>query len=348
MKKKMPKFYIVYFTLLGLFAIALIVGCILLGSFVMDYNKGIHETVSERFFEDNFLKLDVDKLISLSGTVPCEFETESDLKAYVTETLTKDTLTYTSVSSLTDDDTKKYIVKSGDYKVATFTLKPDKKGDYKEDTLTLHLPSSLDRQYKILDSGTLYINGKAVSENYITETSDHMSAEYLGSTADSPKWVTYTVTGLTKEPECKIIDRNGNTPAFAPDETGIPTEEIIYDTEDAKITTRLLEAAKQYAKCMQNDASKASVYKYFKKGTDLYNSIRSVENTFVWDHNGYSFENEKVSEFMRYNENTVSCRISFTHLLHKHGREDYKDVTDITYFAEKIDGEYYIFARYNN
>jgi hypothetical protein len=73
-----------------------------------------------------------------------------------------------------------------------------------------------------------------------------------------------------------------------------------------------------------------------------------AENTFVWDHNGYSFENEKVSEFMRYNENTVSCRISFTHLLHKHGREDYKDVTDITYFAEKIDGEYYIFARYNN
>ena len=51
---------------------------------------------------------------------------------------------------------------------------------------------------------------------------------------------------------------------------------------------------------------------------------------------------------MRYDENTVSMRISFEHILKKYGYEDYKDITDITYFARNVDGKYLIFARHNN
>ena len=347
MKTKKSLFYKVYFSLLAVFAILLIIFAICLNSWLADYNEGIPETVSKNFFEDNFLKLDVDSIIELSGIQPVEFETEDDLKSFIESQLTGKELSYTSISSGTDDNSKKYIVKSGDYKIATFTLAQNEKKDWYPSSLLLHLPASYEKEYRILDTSKLYLNGTEVSEKYVTERTPDISAEYLPEDVKAPEWVTYSIKGLTAEPEVKIVDRNGANPALT-EENGILCEDIIYDEPEEEIVSTLLAAAKQYAKCMQNDASKASVLVYFESGTDLYNSIRTAENMFVWDHNGYAFEDEKVSEFFRYDENTVSVRISFTHIQKKYGSEDYRDITDITYFAHNVGGKYLIFARYNN
>ncbi len=346
-KKKLSLFYKIYFSLLIVFAVALTIGCICLAIFIKDYNEGINETVSQRFFENNFLNLNTENIIELSGIKPNEFETEEDVKAFITNSFKDNELSYTSVSSVGNDEIKKYIVKSGDYKVATFILKPDEKNDYYVDSLELHLSGSSNKQIQILDTSKLFINGIEVSDEYIKKTEPHENAVYLPENVTAPMWVTYEITGLTKEPEYKVVDRNGSEPELV-ETNGVLKENIVFDTDEENITARLLEAAKQYAKCMQSDASKPSVLKYFKNGTDLYESIRTAENYFVRDHASYSFVNESVSEFMRYDENTVSCRIIFTHLLHRAGNVDYKDFTDITYFAEKIDGQYMIYARHNN
>ena len=81
-----------------------------------------------------------------------------------------------------------------------------------------------------------------------------------------------------------------------------------------------------------------------------YTTGRNQKGVTAWKHSGYEFTDESVSEFFRYDQNTVSVRIAFTHILHRAGSADYKDKTDITYFAHKTsdDGDYLIFARYNN
>ena len=86
----------------------------------------------------------------------------------------------------------------------------------------------------------------------------------------------------------------------------------------------------------------------FVDGTKI--EANANKYSFVWKHSGYEFTDESVSEFFRYDPNTVSVRIAFTHILHRAGSADYKDKTDITYFAHKTrdDGDYLIFARYNN
>lgn len=346
-KKKISLFYKIYFSLLILFAVALAAGCIFLALFIKDYNEGISETVSQRFFENNFLNLNAEQLVELSGIKPCEFETDEDIINYITDSFKNSELSYTSVSSVGNDEVKKYIVKSGDYKVATFTLKADENNDFYFDSLDLHLSGNQGKQIQILNTSKLFINGIEVSDEYITETVPHENAVYLPENVPAPMWVTYEITGLTKKPVYKIVDRNGAEPELV-DADGTLKEDIIFDTDKENITARLVEAAKEYAKCMQNDAAKQTVLKYFKKGTALYESIRTAENYWTRDHAGYSFTDESVSEFMRYDENTVSCRISFIHLLHKYGSVDFKDFTDITYFAEKINGEYIIYARHNN
>lgn len=343
MKKKLSLFSTIYLYCVAFSIVAIAVFLLWLRGWVSDYNERIPETISQKFFDQTFISLDADKIIEMSGVTPCEFETNDDLKKYI-ETNFKD-LSFTSVAMGYDED-KRYIVKSGKYKIAEFTLEKNGK-TWIVDSLKLFLPEGSEQVFKVLSTDTLYINGKAVSKDYITSTEAHKSAEHLPEWVKAPEWVIYTVDGLVGDSKFTVNDRNGASAQLV-EKDGILTEEIIYDKEDPEIIDRILKGAKQYAICMQNDATKSSVFPYFEKGTDLYTRIMSVENMFVWDHNGYEFEDVKTSEFFRYDDSTVSLRVSFIHILKMHGREDYRNPTDITYFARLIDGEYMIFSAYNN
>ena len=343
-KRHFPVFYTIYFLLLIAFAIGLKIGSDKLDAYISEYNQGLPETVSERFFEGTYKNLDVDKIIQMSGITHGEFETDEDIKDFVRQQFSGE-LTYTSISSSGDE--KKYIVKSGDYKVSTFVLSPDEKGDYFPASLEVHLPKTFERQYTIFSGSTLTVNGITVTDEHILARIDYDNMKYLPEGTPKLEWITYSVGGFTHEPEAKVIDRNGNVAAME-DVDGILCEVLMYDPPEEEIIEHILEGAKIYAVHMQNDASKSEVLPYFEKGTELYDNIKSIETSYVYDHSGYFFENESVTEFMRYDENTVSMRIAFTHVLTQHSQEDYRDDTDITYFARNIDGEYLIYARYNN
>lgn len=348
--RKKPLFYKIYFSVLGVFAVLLVLSAVFLHRWLYEYNEGIPETVSARFFESAFRTPDAERLLALSDTKVSEFENEDSARAALAALFAdRDSLSYTSVSAANDSAERMYIVKSGDFKVASFTLAPNGKGDYEPRSVKLFLPRGNRVRCTVLANSTLYVNGVAVTEAYITERSEHEAAAYLPDGVKAPEWVTYEVNGLFNAPVLSVTDRNGAHPALV-GENADCREQVLYDTPDAAIVETLTAAAKQYAKCMQNDASKASVLKYFERGTDLYASIRSAENTFVWEHSGFAFEDEKTSEFFRYDEHTVSLRISFTHVLKKAGRADYRDRVDITFFAHDTaeNGGYLIFAMHNN
>lgn len=345
-KKRFSIFYTIYFSLIVIFIIALIITCSKLSSFISQYNEGIPETVSERFFDTTFKELDTDKIIEMSGISVGEFESDEDLRNFITSNFSGE-LSYTSISSSEGDDIK-YIVKNNGYKLSTFTLSPDENGDYHPKSLSLHLPMNVTKQYRIFSGSTLTLNGTKVSDSYITNREPFKYASLIPEGVNVPEWITYEITGLSKDPVAEVTNRNGAIAVLTPDENGIFTEEMIYDSEETDITQRLMTASKEYAKCMQNDASKASVYPYFERGTSIYESIRTVETAFAWDHSYYGFEDESISEFMRYDENTVSARISFTHILKLYGKEDYHDHIDMTVFARNTDGIYRIFAIANN
>ncbi len=347
MKKKKSYFYKIYFLLLGVFVICLAAFAYSLDAWLKDFNDGIPETVSRRFFEDNFENLNAENILSLCDMKPGEFETEQDLRQYVEAKLSQSELTYTSISSAGEDNLKKYIVKAGEYKIAGFSLIKDADGGWDVSSVELYLTPDYKQSFRVLDTSVLYLNGKVVSDEYVTERTLHENAAYLPADVKPPEWVTYTVTGLTKKPVAEIVDRNGANPPLR-ETDGIYCEEVIYDLDEKNITSVLLAAAKKYAAFMQNDAKRTEVLPYFEKGTDLYTSINYTENNYVWEHDGFDFEDVTTSEFFRYDEKTVSVRISFTHILKKYGKQDYRDITDITYFAHDVDGKYLIFASKNN
>ncbi len=344
MKKRFSKFYVIYFACILFFIVALSVFLVWLNSAIKDYNKTLPETIAEEFFLTTFKTVDAERILELSGDEPTEFETKEDLKSYIEKELNTP-LTYTSIAT-TDSTKKQYIVKAGEFKVADFTLTKSE-NSWQAHGVNLYLPKGDDVSVTLLSSSTLYINSTPVDDSYVTHTEPHTRDKYLTEDMTKHDYVTYTIPGLTKTPDIKVVDRNENTPTLT-EKDGVFVENVIYDEVEDAIVERILTGAKQYAICMQNDATKSSVFPYFEKGTELYKRILSVETIFAWDHNGYDFEDVETSEYFRLDDKTVSLRVKFVHILKKYGREDYRNPTDITYLAREIDGEYMIFASYNN
>ena len=344
MKRKYPLFYIIYFSCIAFFIAAMIIFLIWLKGAIGRYNKTLPETASQEYFNAYFKAPDPEKLIAVSLFEISDFETKEHALKYISGKALNNT-TMASVASQ-DSDTKKYIVKSGEEKIADFSLKKD--GDsWTHDTTKLFIPTKQSVKVTALSDSTLYVNSKEVSEEYIISRFPFFAKEYLPEDVPCPEWITYEISGLIFPPEVKLIDRHGRQVELFENE-GVLCEQLLYDPTENEVTDRILEGALLYARCMQNDAKKSEVYPYFDKNSDIYEKIKRVENTFVWDHNGYEFENVRVSEFLRYDENTVSVRISFIHVLKMYGREDYRNPCDITYFAHLVDGEYLIFNIFNN
>lgn len=66
----MPVFYRVYLTLLAIFAVLLVIGAFFLNAWLKNYNEGIPETVSQRFFESCFEEADINTLLSYTTVSP--------------------------------------------------------------------------------------------------------------------------------------------------------------------------------------------------------------------------------------------------------------------------------------
>ena len=99
---------------------------------------------------------------------------------------------------------------------------------------------------------------------------------------------------------------------------------------------------------MQSDGRFSAFSQYFDPDSTLYTQIKNAEIYFVWPHDGYSIEDVNVRDFYAYDDNTFSCRVSLTHVLHKKGSEDYRDYIDMTFYLRNVNGSYLIYDRENH
>ena len=147
----------------------------------------------------------------------------------------------------------------------------------------------------------------------------------------------------------KILTSDGRECPLAQDETGIYSKGIMYDEAlQAEYSEYVISAAQALAAYMQNDGKFSTAAAYMDPDSELYINTRTAETYFVIDHSSYSFEDVRTSEFCRYDDNTFSCRVSFTHVLKRYGSKDYKDYIDTTFFLRRVGDKFLIYDRYNH
>lgn len=314
-------FYTLYFLMIiGFFGGMYYVTQWLTG-WLTDYEASQPTTRSQEVFEEYFADPDWALIYDLAGIESGAFEDRDDFVTYMENRFAGVQLTYMETSAGLSGD-HKYTLKNGEETIGYFTL-TDKNSSASEEILTTELPDWQLDQVSVgftrsesvtiqkLDGHTAYVNGIPVSDDYTTQMTYTLAESYLPQGTTGFRQIRQQVAGLLIAPEVTIMDENGNLcPVVYDEETGMYAEQ----TEETSISKEekeaVISAAQTYGLYMIEKTSSTNLSKYWKSSTDIYKTILRME-MWMQDSSGHEFVDVEVSDYVRYNDELFSARISY-------------------------------------
>lgn len=359
-KGKFPLFWKIYIVAAAVLILLIHGALFWVSSFLKDYEAAQPKHVAQEIFNTYFQDFSPGAYLELCDSSITKYETKENLIAYL-DTLVKDAeITYHSVSTGMDD-TLQYVVRAGDTKFASFSLEKDADGSkgrftrYKQGDFALYTDAKTKVDVEIPTGYTLYLNGVEADQSCIAEEGiETPSCTHMPEGVSGITMVKYRVDGFIQQPTVEVRSSDGKNAPVEEVKSGVYRASVIPDPELAnQYSDWFIEAATKYAIYMQYDSKVAamrfgSVAPYFDPDSRLYEDIRTVENGFVIEYERYEIKDEKAFNFIRYDDNTFSCRVTLTHILYRPGTENYIDHMDITFYAHKKDGKVLIYDMDSN
>ena len=357
MKRKGLSLYSkIYLSVVSFFVVLLIVAAAVLWSLLDAYEETRPKHTAAKVFNSYFVSADLGALLQTYSPDRLMFENRESINSGFSKEYDTSKLDYFSVSS-GDDGSEQYVVSCDNHRIAYFTIAPIGKSagfGFKQCVLSdveFFLTDHADVKAMVPNGDTLYINGIKVPDSFITKAdikSD--SCQYMPEGIDGIIYDEYTVSGLLFEPTVTVTSQSGSELAVTYDDTEkcykVP---LVYDDElAAKQTDYVLKAAREYTKYLSNDASFSAIAAYLDRSAEIYNRVRSVEVSWVRDHNGYKISDEKASEFYRYADGVFSTRVTLKETLSRPGYADHSEYIDVTLYWHLVDGKYLIYEIVNN
>ncbi len=344
-----------YYAALGVVAAAVIIVMQYVNKelvkYLEDYETSLPKYEVERIFDTYFASPNFDSLLDMVGYELGEYDKKEDIVNCLNEETDGKEITWVYVAGT---DKTKINVKADGKKFASFTVAkqeyPDEYGIYKYELggIKLFYEAAYDVNVLVPFDCSVTVNGKNVGEEYVTEK-DITDDERLNIPEGTYKltYTRYAIKKLMAQPSVEIKDADGNTVQAVYDEEKNEYSTSFEYSEELKseYEAYILEGMKLYARRMQADAEFSQCKKYFEEGTDLYKQIKANPGSFVWEHDGYKFEDEYTGEYYAYGDTVFRCHVKFNHILEKKWLEDHPDLVDMyVYLRLGDDGVYRIFA----
>ena len=319
-------FYAFYFLLVFVIVGAMYVGLEWVKDFLVKYEAGQPDVTRQEIFEEYFADPDWAQLYEMAGGQDTEYEgveeyviyMEAKVDAYMAENPDKEQPLELMETSAGLSGDKKYILKLGKEKVASFTMNgaPEKVTDIADWQLgTIEIFYERNESYRIskMDGHTTYINGVAISDDYTIQIASTIADDYLPMGLTGARTCIQEFGGLMVQPTVTITDEKGNQMEVTYDETTRTfTEKTEANTIGEEERTFALKAVETYALFMIEKASSTDVGKYFQKGTDTYNTIVKSEVWWTQRNNGAAFSAQEVTGYARYSDDLFSVRVSMS------------------------------------
>lgn len=336
-QKKGPRvgsviFYTIYFLFILAFFGATYLGLQWLHGWLSDFEAAQPTLKAEQVFQEVFTDPDWGALYESAGAKDSPYEGKEQYVAYMEEKVGDSKLTYMETSAGLDKTKKKFIVKLGDEKVATFTLTDrNQVGDMDLSGLTdlgniKDMADIPDWQlgavevffervgtYYIVKMGdhTASVNGVELDDSFTIQKATTVAEKYLPEGTNGFVTCIQQIDGLMEVPTVVITDKDGKNVDVSYDEAARTfTAQTENNTISDEVNEIALEAAKAYSKWMIDELhDRAVIAKYFDASSDAYSRI--VKSTELWmqNHAGYRFENDSVTDYARYSADICSVKV---------------------------------------
>ena len=354
--KRLPVFYAVYFSLILLFALVLLTAVYVLRGYLADYESAQPQYEAQRVFEKYYGSGDYSALLEAVEINVTPFESRDTVRQYLLNMTSGKKITYTGITTGLDS-ARKYIVKADDIKFSSFILEESVRKSpkgfplYECTSMEIYTAGGESVTVSAPLGYTVYINDVPLDASYLTgKQTEDISCKYMPSGVSGIIFAEYQLDDLYYPPDSvRILSSSGKECPIEQSGEGYFSTGIMYDDELASAYSEyVIQAAQAIAAYMQNDGKFSAVSPYIDAESELFVNLKTAETYFVVDHSSYSFEDVQTSEFCRYDDNTFSCRVSFTHVLKRTGSKDYKDYIDTTFFLRRSGDKFLIYDRYNH
>ena len=308
-------FYTLYFLFIFVFFVGTYMGLNWLRGWLTDFEAAQPTTKCQEVFDALFRNPVWGALYDAAGIQDTVYEGKEQFVSYMERKAQGQEMSYMETSAGLSGN-KKYIVKLGDEKVATFTLtgEGDKITDipnWQLGDIELFFQRRESFRIEKMDGHTAYVNGVALDDSFTIQTATTIAEKYLPMGTTGIRTCVQEITGLMVVPTVTVKDKAGNEMDVSFDEqTSTFTEQTVANTigEDEKNVA--LNAVKTYALFMIEKASARDVAKYFDSSSSTYNTIVKSEVWWTQANNGAEFSDEKVSSYCRYTDELFSVRVS--------------------------------------
>ena len=335
-------FYAVFFLCIFLFYAATYFGLLGLRNWLTRYEMEQPATKSEEVFEKLFSDPDWGALYDTAGIQDTAYESKDAFASYMESIVGDSKLTYMETSTGLSED-KKYIVRLGKEKIASFTLVDHNHSNSKTEIPDWQLGAiefffAREESYRIqkLDGHTAYVNNVPLDDSATIRISTTNAEDYLPEGITGVRVCTQEISGLVAAPSVRIVDGSGNEMAVSYDAA---SRTFIEQTRASTISDMerdvAINAVKTYALYMINQAGEADVAKYFLRGSDAYKAITDTERGFIQDAASRDFANETVTDYCRYSDNLFSVRVAVTLNQHRASGSVKESNIDQSLFFEK-------------
>ena len=348
-RKKGPRtggiiFYTIYFLFIFAFFIGVFGVLNWLNGWLKAY-EGAQPTVKcQQVFDELFGNPDWAQLYRLAGVEDTDFEGVNEYVSYMENKVGGQELNFVETSAGLSGD-KKYIVRLGSEKLATFTLTGQGERitdipDWQLGDVELFFSRNNSIQIKKLENHVAYVNGVPLDDSYTIQIASTKADELLPVGTPSVRTSIQRIDGLLAVPQIVVYDETGTSQVEVVYNADTDTYEemndaIVISDEERAAVFGALEA---YSGFMINaNGSRAGVAKYFDGSSRTYSDIIKMGGELWMNHDyGHEFQNEEILGYTKYSDSLFSVRASLNmHVKCKDGTEKDYGVTQSMIFIKK-------------
>ena len=321
-------FYTLYFLFILIFFLGTFIGLTWLHGWLTDFELAQPTVKAEQVFTQLFTHPDWGALYDAAGAKDSAYEGKDAYVAYMEDKVGDSQLTYMETSAGLSGD-KKYLVRLGSEKVASFTLvDKNQVGDVSLNNLenigdipdwqlgAVEVFFNREGTYYIekLDGHTAYVNDVPLTDDMTIQVATTLAEEYLPAGTTGASMCTQQIDGLMTQPVVTIFDKSGKQMEVTYDETTRTfTERLESNTMSDEEKDVALEAAKVYCQWMIKEVTdRGTIAKYYDPSSETYNNIVKTTELWMQSHNGYTFSNESVTNYARYGDDLFSVSVSLS------------------------------------
>ena len=308
-------FYIVLLLAVLAFCVGMLFAMNALNDWLVRFEASQPTVKCQEVFDQLFRSPNWKNIYELSDAAQAGDITAEEYAAYMVQKHGSAQLSYIETSAGLSGD-KKYIVRNGTQKVATFTLhnaQPDRDiPDWQLGQIDIFYSAELDATVIAPPEYTVQVNGQTLDESYVVRSVSTRAESYLPERGHGCRSNVMYIDGLYVEPQVQVTDPNGKpTKVLYDKESRTYRVEVTPEKINDMERRTLIQAAETYCKYMIGASGKSQLQKCFDSGSRIYKTI-TTNTTWMQNYSGYELGAAQITDYYRYSDNLYSAQVSMT------------------------------------